>query len=34
MDGLAKIRESREPIDFNNLMYHFKNSNISSISFF
>ena len=34
INGLAKIRESKEPIDFNNLIYHFKSPNISSISFF
>ena len=34
INGLAKIRESSEPIDLNNLIYHFKNSSISSISFF
>ena len=33
LDGLAKIRESREPIDHNNLIYHFKSPNISSINF-
>ena len=33
LDGLAKIRESYEPIDFNNLIYHFKDPDISSISF-
>ena len=33
LNRLAKIRESYEPIDFNNLVYHFKNPNISSISF-
>ena len=26
LNGLAKIRESSEPIDFNNLIYHFKAS--------
>ena len=34
INGLARIRESSEPIDFNNLIYHVKNPNISSISFF
>ena len=34
LNGLAKIRESSESIDFNNLIYHFKNPNISTISFF
>ena len=34
INGLAKIRESSEPIDFNNLIYHFKNPNIPSMSFF
>ena len=33
LDGLAKIRISYEHIDFNNLIYHFKEPNISSISF-
>ena len=33
LDELAKIGESYEPIDFNNLIYQFKNPNISSISF-
>ena len=34
INGSAKIRESSELIDFNNLIYHFKNPSISSISFF
>ena len=34
INGLAKIRESSEPIDFNNLIHHFKPPNILSISFF
>ena len=34
INGLAKIRESSEPIDLNNLIYHFKNPNFSSISLF
>ena len=34
INGLAKIRESSEAIDFNNLIYHFKNPDIPSISFF
>ena len=34
INELAKIRESSEPIDFNNLIYHFKSPNISSIRFF
>ena len=33
LNGLAKIRESHEPIDFNNLIYHFKNPNISPRNF-
>ena len=33
LNGLAKIRESSEPIDFNNLIYHFKGPNISPVSF-
>ena len=33
LNGSAKIRESYELVDFNNLVYHFKNQNISSISF-
>ena len=33
LNGLAKIRESSEPIDFNNFIYHFKDPNFSSISF-
>ena len=33
LNGLAKIQESSEAIDFNNLIYHFKSPNISSISF-
>ena len=32
LNGLAKIREFSEPIDFNNLIYHFQNPNISPIS--
>ena len=31
---MAKIRESSEPIDFNNLVYHFKDSGVAPISFF
>ena len=33
LNGLAKILESYEPIDFNNLVCHFKKPNIYSISF-
>ena len=33
LDGLAKMRESYESIDFNNLIYHFKDPNISSVNF-
>ena len=33
LNGLAKIRDSSEPIHFNNLIYHFKSPNISSINF-
>ena len=33
LNGLAKIRESSKPLDFNNLIYHFKSPNISPISF-
>ena len=33
LNGLAKIRESCEPIDFDNLKYYFKSSNISPVSF-
>ena len=32
LNGLAKIRESSVPIDFNNLIYHFKSLSISSIN--
>ena len=31
--GLAKIRESYKPIDFNDLTYNFKDSKISPIGF-
>ena len=33
LDGLAKIRESYKPIDFNNLTYNFKDSNITPVGF-
>ena len=33
LNGLAKIRGSSEPIDFNNLKYYFKSPNISPVSF-
>ena len=33
IDGLAKIRESYKPIDFNNLTYNFKDSKIPSVGF-
>ena len=31
LDGLAKIRESYKPIDFNDLTYYFKDSRITSV---
>ena len=34
INELAKIRESYEPIDFNNLTYYFKDSRISPVIFF
>ena len=34
LNGLAKIRESYEPVDFNHLIYNFKDLRIPSISFF
>ena len=34
INELAKIRESCEPIDFNNLTYYFKDSRISPVNFF
>ena len=33
LDGLAKIRESYKPIDFNDLTYNFKDSNITPVGF-
>ena len=33
LDGLAKIQESYEPVDFNDVTYNFKDLRISSISF-
>ena len=33
LDGLAKIRESYQPIDFYDVTYNFKDSRIPSISF-
>ena len=33
LDGLAKIRESYKPIDFNDLTYNFKDSRIDPVSF-
>ena len=33
LNRLAKIRESHEPIDFNNLKYYFKSPNISPVTF-
>ena len=33
LNGLAKIRESYEPVDFNYLTYNFKDLRISSVSF-
>ena len=33
LDGLAKIRESYKPIDFNDLIYNFKDSRITSVDF-
>ena len=33
IDGLAKIRESYKPIDFNDLTYNFKDLRIPSVSF-
>ena len=33
IDGLAKIRESYKPIDFNNLTYNFKDLKISALGF-
>ena len=33
IDGLAKIRESYEPIDFNDLTYNFKDSKIAPVDF-
>ena len=33
IDGLAKIRESYKPIDFNDLIYSFKDSKIPSVGF-
>ena len=30
---MAKIQKSHEPVDFNNLIYYFKDSQIPSISF-
>ena len=33
IDGLAKIRESYNPIDFNNLTYNFKDSRIDPVGF-
>ena len=33
IDEMAKIRQSYEPVDFNDLKYNFKNSSIPSVSF-
>ena len=33
IDGLAKIRESYKPIDFNDLIYNFKDLRIPSVGF-
>ena len=33
IDGLAKIRESYKPIDFNDLTYNFKDLRIPSVGF-
>ena len=33
LDGLVKIRESYDPIDFNDVTYNFKGIRIPSISF-
>ena len=33
INGLAKIRESHKPIDFNDLTYNFKDSNITPVGF-
>ena len=33
LNGLAKIRESYEPVDFNNLTYDFKDLRIPSLKF-
>ena len=33
LDGLAKIRESYKPINFNDLTYNFKDSKINSVTF-
>ena len=33
-DGLAKIRESYKPVDFNDVTYNFKDLRIPSVSFF
>ena len=33
IDEVARIRECYEPVDFNKLIYHFKNSKIPSVSF-
>ena len=33
LNGLAEIRDSIKPIDFNNLTYYFKSSNIAPLSF-
>ena len=34
LNRYAKIRESNEPIGFDNLIYHFKCSRIAPVSFF
>ena len=33
LNGLAEIRKSVEPIDFNNLIYRFEDPNLDPISF-